>query len=61
MQVEDPLKSLNQKEKTQWNTSWARLPKIEMSIVAPKNMYVIPNNIFMSMKQIFEHISKQML
>jgi hypothetical protein len=61
MQIEDPLKSLNQKEKTQWSTSWAGLPKIEMSTIAPKNMYVIPNNIFMFTKQIFENINKQML
>jgi len=61
MQVEDPLKSLNQKEKTQWSTSWARLPKIEVSTIAPKNMYVIPDNIFMSMEHIFKDISKQML
>jgi hypothetical protein len=31
MQIEDPPKSLNQKEKAQWNTSWARLPKVEVS------------------------------
>jgi hypothetical protein len=36
MQVKDPQKFLNQKEKTQWSTSWAGLPKIEMSTITPK-------------------------
>jgi uncharacterized protein YigA (DUF484 family) len=31
MQAKDPLEKLNQKEKTQWNTSWARLLKVEVS------------------------------
>jgi len=32
MQAKDPLEKLNQTEKTQWNTSWARLLKVEVSI-----------------------------
>ncbi len=28
MQTKDPPESQNQKEKTQWNTSWARLPNM---------------------------------
>jgi hypothetical protein len=31
MQAKYPLEKLNQKEKTQWNTSWARLLKVEVS------------------------------
>jgi hypothetical protein len=55
MQAKDPPQSLNQKETTQWNTSWARLPKIEVSIepIIPQNLYDIPNNKIMFMEQIF--------
>jgi hypothetical protein len=31
MQAKDPPKILNQKEKTQWITSWVGSPEIEMS------------------------------
>jgi hypothetical protein len=31
MQAEDPQESLNQKEKAQWSTSWARLPQTKVS------------------------------
>jgi len=52
MQVEDPPKSLNQKEKTQWSTSWVGSLDFEMSIepIVPKTLFVIPNNKVMSME-----------
>jgi hypothetical protein len=52
MQVEDPPKSLNQKEKTQWSTSWVGSLEIEMSIepIVPKTLFVILNNRVMSME-----------
>jgi hypothetical protein len=52
MQRKDPPKSLNQKEKTQWSTSWVRLPNTEVSTepIAPKTMSTIPNNRVMSME-----------
>jgi hypothetical protein len=51
MQVENPPKYLTQNEKAQWNTSWARLPKAEVSIkaIVPQNLSIIPNNKFMFM------------
>jgi hypothetical protein len=51
MQAEDPPQSLNQKEKAQWSTSWAGLPKTAMSTepIVPKNMSAIPNNKVMYM------------
>jgi hypothetical protein len=63
MQAENPLESLNQKEKIQWNTSWAKLPKIEMSTkpIVPQNLSTIPNNKDMFMEQIFQDINKQMM
>ncbi len=63
MQVEDPPKSLNQKEKTQWSTSWVGSLDFEMSIepIVPKTLFVIPNNKVMSMEQIFQDTNKQML
>jgi hypothetical protein len=63
MQVKDPTKNLNQKEKAQWSTSWARLPKVEVSTkpIVPQNLSVIFNNKIMSMEHIFQDISKQML
>ncbi len=59
MQVEDPPKSLNQKEKAQWSTSWARLPETNISTksIIPQNLSVIPNNRVMSMEQLFQDIS----
>ncbi len=53
MQVEDPPQSLNQKEKAQWSTSWAGLPKTEVyqRTTIPKNMSAIPNNKVMYMGQ----------
>jgi hypothetical protein len=52
MQAEDPLKSLNQKEKTQWNISWVGLPKTKVSIepIIPKKLSTIPNNKVMFME-----------
>jgi hypothetical protein len=63
MQVEYPPESLNQKEKASWSTSWVGLLKIDVSIkpIVPQNLFFIPNNRVMSMKQIFQDISKQML
>jgi hypothetical protein len=63
MQVEDPLENLNQKEKAQWSTSWAWLPEVEVSTkqIVSQSLFVIPNNIVMSMEQIFQDISRQML
>jgi hypothetical protein len=63
MQAKDPPEKLNQKEKTQWSTSWARLLKVEMSIkpIVPLNLSIIPNNMIMIMEQIFPNISKQMM
>ncbi len=63
IQAEDPLESLNQKEKIQWSTSWARLPKTKMSTkpIVPQNLSTIPNNRDMSTEQIFQDINKQMM
>ncbi len=51
MQAENMPENLNQKEKTQWSTSWARLPKAEVSTkpIVPQNLSIIPNNKVMSM------------
>jgi hypothetical protein len=61
--IKRPQKTLTQKEKTQWSTSWARLPKSKVSIepIVSKNLYANPINKVMSMEQIFQDISKQML
>ncbi len=63
MQTKDPLESLNQKEKAQWSTSWARLPQTEVSIkpIIPQNLFVILNNKTISIEQIFQNINKQMM
>jgi len=63
MQAEYPPESLNQKEKASWNTSWVGLLKTNISIkpIVPQNLFFIPNNKVMSMKQIFQNINKQML
>jgi hypothetical protein len=52
MQAKDPLESMNQKEKTQCNTSWARLTKTKVSTKpsVPQNLFVIPNNGIMFME-----------
>jgi hypothetical protein len=52
MQTKDPLENLNQKEKTQWNTSWVGLPKAEVSIkpIVSQSLFVIPNNKIMFME-----------
>jgi hypothetical protein len=62
MQAEDPPKSLNRQEKTQLNTCWVGLPKIEVSTkpIVPQNLFVIPNNKVMFMEQIFQDIRKHM-
>ncbi len=46
-----------------WNTSGARLLKVEVSIkpMVPQNLSIIPNNIVMSMEHIFKYINKQMM
>jgi len=43
MEVEDPPKNLNQKEKTQWNISWAGLPEVEVStkLIVPQSLSTI--------------------
>jgi hypothetical protein len=63
MQAKNPLEDLNQKEKAQWNTSWARLPKAEVSIepIVSQNLFIIPNNIIMCMEHIFQDINKQIM
>jgi hypothetical protein len=52
MQTENPPKNLYQKEKAQWNTIWILLPKVKVSTksIIPQNLYVIPNNIVMSLE-----------
>jgi hypothetical protein len=60
MQVEDPPQNLIPKEKTQWSTSWVRLPKFEVStepIVSP-SLSSNPINKVMFMEQIFQDINK---
>jgi hypothetical protein len=51
------------KEKTQWNTSWAKLPNFEVSIesIVSQSLYASPINKVMSMEQIFQDINKEML
>jgi hypothetical protein len=63
MQVKVQTKNLNQKEKAQWSTSWARLPEVEVSTkpIVPQNLSAIFNNKIMSMEHIFQDIIKQML
>jgi hypothetical protein len=63
MQVENPPTSLNQKDKIQWSTSWARLPKTKVSTksIVSQNLSTIPNNRDMSMEQIFQDMNKQMM
>ncbi len=63
MQVKNPPKNLNQTEKTQWSTSWAGLPEVEVSTkpIVPQNLSAIFNNKIMYMEHIFQDISKQML
>ncbi len=63
MQVEDPPQNLIMKEKTQWNTRWARLPKSKVSIepIVSQSLSVNPINRVMSMEQIFQDISRQIL
>jgi hypothetical protein len=58
MQIEDPPKNLIQKEKAQWNTSWARLLEFEMSIepILSQSLFVNHVNKVMSMEQIFQDI-----
>jgi hypothetical protein len=52
MQAKDPPQSLNQKEKAQWNARWVGLleTKVSTEPIVPKNIYVILNNIVMSME-----------
>jgi hypothetical protein len=63
MQAEDPPQNLIPKEKTQWNTSWARLPKSKVSTkpIVSQSLFVNHINKVMSMEQIFQDINKQML
>jgi hypothetical protein len=63
MQVEDPPQNLIPKEKTQWSTSWARLPKFEVSIepIVLKNLSTNLVNRVMSVEQMLQDINKQTL
>jgi uncharacterized protein (DUF488 family) len=63
MQVEDPPQNLITKEKTQWNTRWARLPKSKVSIepIVSQSLSINSINRVMSMEQIFQDINRQML
>jgi hypothetical protein len=63
MQAEDPPKNLNQKEKSQWSTSWVGLPKTEVSTkpIVSQSLFANSNNNVMCMEQIFQDINKQML
>jgi hypothetical protein len=60
MQVKNPPKNLNQTEKTQWSTSCAGLPEVEVSTkpIVPQNLSAIFNNKIMYMEHIFQDISK---
>jgi hypothetical protein len=61
MQTADPPQNLIPKEKTYWNTSWARLLKFEVSIepIVTQSLFVNPFNRVMSMEQIFQYIREQ--
>jgi hypothetical protein len=63
MQIEDPPQNLIPKEKAQRNKNWARLQKFEVSTdtIISQILYVNPINRVMSMEQIFQNFSKQML
>jgi hypothetical protein len=60
MQVKDPPKNLNQKEKAQWSTSWVGLPEVKVFTkpIVPQNLSAIFNKKKMSMEHIFQDISK---
>jgi hypothetical protein len=55
-----PPQNLISKERAQWNTSWARLPKFEVSMepIISQSLFVNLINIIMFMEQIFQDISK---
>jgi hypothetical protein len=63
MQAKNPRKNLTQKGKTQWNTSWVGLLEVEVSTkpIVSQILIVNPINRVMSIKQIFQDISKHML
>jgi hypothetical protein len=63
MQTKDPPQNLIPKEKTQWNTSWVRLPKSKVSTkpIMSQILSTTPINKFMFMEQIFQNINEQML
>jgi hypothetical protein len=50
-------------EKSQWSTSWARLPEAKMFIepIISQSLFSIPNKIVMSMEEIDQNINKRML
>ncbi len=54
---------MNQKENTQWSTSWVGFLETKVSIepIVPQNLYDIPNNKVMFMGHIFQDINKPML
>jgi hypothetical protein len=51
------------KEKAQWNINWVGLPKSKVSIepIVSQSLSITPINKIMSMEQVFQDISKQML
>jgi len=55
MQTKDPSQNMIPKEKAQWSTSWARVPKFEVSIepIMSQSLFNNPINRIMSMEQIF--------
>jgi len=63
MQTEDPPQNLIPKEKAQWSTSWVRLPesKVSTELIVSQSLSINPINKVMSMEQIFQDISEQML
>jgi len=59
MQAKDPPQNLIPKEETQWSTSWARLPKFEVSTkpIMSQSLSSSPINEVMFMEQIFQNIN----
>jgi hypothetical protein len=55
-----PTKNLIPKEKKQWNISWARLPKLEVSTkpIVSQFFFANPINRIISMEQIFQDINQ---
>jgi hypothetical protein len=60
MQAKDPLQNLIPKEKTQWNTSWAKLleSKVSTKLIVSQSLSTSRINKIMYVEQIFQDISK---